>query len=466
MGNDKNLDYLPIGFSNALTGRIHIKLNEQKEYLGRDVKDHFFSGTYYLEDRFGGNFSNCVFHETQIENCNFDVSDFRNCIFVNSTFRNCILGGGTYSSCQFYNCLFEKSSLRFTSFFDLKIFQTDFEEVDVERVMFRQSELIETNFTKCSTSNKVFEDSILLDCNFSETELDIDIIISNYGLSVSDVDIELIRKNRTFPESKFVSKNDFNEYYNSLTEDLEILKVDFFKKTQSNEIIDFGFSLSEIARKKPSNSSFQNELKNLSKFVSYKYQTDKLELFTILKLVSQVDKEIESGQLNHIPQLTSELLMIKLRLEEILSEEIRLIERLNLLTENPIQIKFITEDNVTDEKIYSILSKLGIPVSSVISINRNSPAEIILIAGASAIAIRAFAFFRFRFEIKKLCAENPIFSFTIGSNKIKSKNQEVSLQTQVKSITVGFDLLFSSKKVSAEFRVWIKRVLSKVIELL
>lgn len=114
-------------------------------------------------DLSGRKFTGCTF-----DHCDLSMADLKNTAFQEVIFSNCKLMGLRFDECrQFLLALnFRDCLLNFSSFFKLKMKNTEFKNCTLQEVEFIGTDLTEANFESCDLLGAVFENTILVKADF------------------------------------------------------------------------------------------------------------------------------------------------------------------------------------------------------------------------------------------------------------------------------------------------------------
>lgn len=150
--------------------------------VGNDIKRVYLKG-----DVASGQQTNSNFVECKLDACRFiDISlnrvDWKDCRVTGSIFENCDLGYASFitnhfEDCRFINCRFEDTSISDSTFKNC-----EFKDCDLSHIIIKSSSIEESIFDTCITSNRVIESSLLIDTKWLSMEIDVRLIMGNFGL--------------------------------------------------------------------------------------------------------------------------------------------------------------------------------------------------------------------------------------------------------------------------------------------
>ena len=167
------------------------------------VEDETFKEVNFLEKPLTANeYENCIFY-----NCNFSNTNLSNIVFADCEFRDCNmslakLSNTTLRNIKFIGCkllglhfgdckaflfevYFENSTLNLSSFYKLKLKNTQFINAIIREVDFTEADLTNSKFENCDLSQAVFQQTILEKVDFR----------SSYNYSI-DPEINRIKKSK------------------------------------------------------------------------------------------------------------------------------------------------------------------------------------------------------------------------------------------------------------------------------
>ncbi len=148
------------------------------------IADKDFRGIDYTENKLGkGEYENCVFNgcdfsdsdlsnnhfmECKFIDCNLSNANLKHTMFKEVLFRGCKMLGLKFSDCDsiFMSFNFEVCSLNLSSFFQLKLKNTNFKNCKLQEVDFVESDLTQVLFGDCDLKNAIFERTILEGADF------------------------------------------------------------------------------------------------------------------------------------------------------------------------------------------------------------------------------------------------------------------------------------------------------------
>jgi len=152
------------------------------------MEDYFdnqiFEGIdYTLDGITKGEYDNCTFKNCNFSNVHASNISFVECEFVNCNFSNTIVANSAFREVKFIECkllgvnfqecepfllalYFENCRLIFSSFYQLKLTNTDFINCNLQEVNFTETNLSKANFDNCDLKNAIFDQTNIENANF------------------------------------------------------------------------------------------------------------------------------------------------------------------------------------------------------------------------------------------------------------------------------------------------------------
>lgn len=161
------------------------------KFVGCDWKDSVIRASRFLKSKFGSSsLAYTTFVNTQFEVCRFDDTDFQNCEFDRVVFQDCDFRYLLIKSCRFSRC----------------------------------------EFVRCHTNNKLFETCRFSECVFRKTELQIQTVTENFGITISGYE-GCLREDRPAVSSRTFSVDELPRWLRESTaHPLHKVSVEYFLK--------------------------------------------------------------------------------------------------------------------------------------------------------------------------------------------------------------------------------------------
>lgn len=212
-------------------------------------------------------FKDCVIRDSQFTGCRFDNNSFSTDLIATTTFRN---------------CTFVSSGAHGSEFRDVV-----FEDCDFTNLLIKSSRFLRCRFVRCKTTNKIMEMSMLDDVRFEGTDIQIDTITSNFGLTQSDLIDCGVRTGRPRNEHRVLEAADVASIDMQRFSDLERLRIEYFLDpdlTSGSEALDSALDVTRWLMIYRNPGSFVDLFQLFSEFVIQMFERDRITLQTVLML--------------------------------------------------------------------------------------------------------------------------------------------------------------------------------------
>jgi uncharacterized protein YjbI with pentapeptide repeats len=280
---------------NIISSRLENINAETVSFNNSDIKDsHVTSSTFNKCNFNHASHNNNLQNNNRYLNCSFNqtsitLSDFRNCVFEKCDFSNVII-----SDCRFFNC----------------------------------------HFDHCQTTNKMIESSLILDCIFKSTNIEIDTILGNFGLTKENIE-------KSFIEDKNSKRKKYNlaqfsvvisELKHKSPNNIQKFRLAYFEKPSiisdlSSEVEDL-FVVSDCLTLGQNPNRFKLHIEKLHEFLLYEFEKDNLRLRTLIQLF-----EI-SSKLSDTFASKSEFIDLQRTIDGVFLTLERILEKYFLVAEN------------------------------------------------------------------------------------------------------------------------------------
>lgn len=232
-----------------------------------------------------------------------DYVDFKDSHIEQSSFLRTSFDYGAIINCEFNSvvfedCHFHNVSINACTFTSVKFFDCNLEHMVIEGCKF-----IDCEFINCSTSNKLFEFCLFSNTKFDSTDIQLQTILDNLGLSKKMMRNLQIRDMSVDEEFSIINiEKDINEIEYSAFERMSIefyLKSNLLHNLNGLEDLLKAETWREVARVPV---TFLNTLKLLYEFTVNLYHRNLCTLLPLLKLHNLTNQFIESRAIpeNHL----------------------------------------------------------------------------------------------------------------------------------------------------------------------
>ncbi len=128
------------------------------EILSADYEECKLIGCNGGKSMSGASFTDCIF-----ENCDLSIANLHNVTFNNIEFIGCKMLGLQFQDCShlLFSVRFEHCALNMSSFYDVKMKDTEFSKCTLKETDFSQSDLTNATFDECDLHLAIFEQTNL-----------------------------------------------------------------------------------------------------------------------------------------------------------------------------------------------------------------------------------------------------------------------------------------------------------------
>src|ERR1044071_6398293 len=315
------------------------------------------------------NFVECVLHDIDAANVDFSECDFKDCIIREAVFRDCTFDGNSFSIDFVSGSRFERTTFFNSGMHGCEFRDVTFVECDLTNLLIKSSKFVRCRFVGCKTSNKVMEMSRLDQVTFERTDIQIDTITSNFGLTAGDLVGAGVRTARPRDPHRLVAPEDVDQIVTPSLSDVERLRLAYFVRpdfVDGSEALDSALDVTRWTRTYKNPSSFIELFEAFAEFLVTCFEHDRVTLHTIL-LLHHVTNSLSSAR-----ELSSDLQRVyiaiggvHLMLSRIVEDFLELLGRLiatsngslRLILEGPLEVSYY------QQKLASWLDKKATVVS-------------------------------------------------------------------------------------------------------
>lgn len=253
-----------IEHGNIILSRMEAMEVSSTDFAYVDFKDSNIIRTSFDRTSFDyGAIINCNIEETRFHSCHFQNVSITNTVFNQTVFEECDLSNMVIETCRFYNC----------------------------------------QFLNCTTSNKLIESSLFHNTTFLKTDIQLQTITENFGLTANDISLSGIRNLSIREDFKYVDK-DFLErmLLTGEVNSIEKFKLEYFLDPsvliEGSEFIDSTFKLEEWLKLVEIPATFINLLRYYHQFLTMKYEEGESPFYPLIKLHSLTASITNNIQVN------------------------------------------------------------------------------------------------------------------------------------------------------------------------
>lgn len=371
--------------NSLLTGehREFHKIHPANIVLSKVQNMHSLGGAFEYVD-----FKDSYILKTTFKQCSFDYAAIINCDFSETEFLNC----------TFHNVSITNTTFRRVSFVDCKL----------DHMVIESCKFDECSFINCTTSNKLFDYCLLLGCLFQETDLQVQTIIGNFGLTKQSLTRCHIRDKSAGEKFDFLDIEQLQDY--SVSTGLEAFKLEYFcdeKIIQDGaEVFDKTFELDTWVATAKIALTFTNLITLYHEFLVDRYEKGLCAIYPIIRLHTITGYLVDSNSLESTAMTAVYGVHMSLASYvegylALVSDSIKSLSNpLILLVNGPLQ-----KDFYLSEMSY-FFDHDGLSITKIIK--HNSPNELFVSWQSVANAVPIIALFlasRFKLEFKKLSSE-------------------------------------------------------------
>lgn len=222
-------------------------------------------------------FTRCDFKDNAIRSCQFRDSKFGSSSMAYNTVVNSIFEGCAFQDTDIQNCEFDR---------------TTFIRCDLRNILVKSCTFNQCEFRGCQTNNKVFETCRLTECSFHSTELQVQTVAENFGLTARSLHGTL-RDNRGDARHRKLAPNDLRRWVRSdATHPLQKLCLHYFLEESlldGSTHLDTCLNVASWLPAFRTAGSFAVVLNRWIEFLLWLYERDQLAVHTLIRLHSMTD---------------------------------------------------------------------------------------------------------------------------------------------------------------------------------
>jgi len=404
----------------------HIQANFGKEIYRKALK-----GT--ANNLAAGSFQNViesVFDGALLANCDFSNTDFKDCLFKRARLNKCkfnilTFATSTLSDCRFTECTFSNSTFQNCTFQRVR-----FSLCDLSKLLVKECRFIDCIFEKCNTSNKLLEMCLVIGSRFCSTDIQIDTILSNFGITLGCLKNSRIRSGRTDGDFVFIDAGHLRSAAKKAqisTPALIDIRLDFFEDENllvGSSGLDRALTVETWTQISNNLGSFLQVYRAFTDFLVLLYENDLLYWHSILKLHDLSGSFVKScGGLPF--ETTTTLMGIHQQLSIYVEDTLLLAE--NIADKGGCHLEFVVNgptDQTTVKAILSPLFENAEPPLITRLQRRNSPWQLGLDFLSNHHCFRAIILLlatRIKCDIRKIKDQNASITCKTGWKKPKEK---------------------------------------------
>jgi uncharacterized protein YjbI with pentapeptide repeats len=370
----------------------------------------------------------CNVIESALESFVTERTDFTRCDFKDNAIRSCRFRDSKFDSSTFaYNAVvgtrFERCSFGDTDIQHCEFEGTQFHRCDLRNVLIKACTFLNCEFQDCITNNKVFETCRLSNCRFAGTELQVQSIAENFGITLNQYK-GMLRDGRSDSSHLKLSPPKVDPAdARFAAHPLHQLSLEYFLSESlldGSGALDRCFAIDTWLPRSRSAGSFSLVLSRWSEFLIWLFERDELVLHVLLRLHTTTN-----GLIQAIESITvhtawiAQLRGVHLSLARIVDQFLVVLENSAMSPSN--QLSFIVEGGSTPSWYYRNLKPLfdRAPGMQIVRLTKhNSPWDLSVLLSHGGVFFVMALFFatRTRFELSKY------------TEKLAKADQRLSLQ--------------------------------------
>ncbi len=280
------------GFTSPAATRIHFDGGDPGNVFGRELRNVEVTGILRdLQTAPKCNVIDTVFQSFVADSIDFTRCDFKDDAIRSSTFSRCHFDYLSFAYNAIFDCRFELSTFKDTDIHNCEFVDSLFVECDLSHVLIKNCTFIGCEFQNCHTSNKVFETSRFADCKFHGTELQVETVEDNFGITSTTYDGRL-RDDRVDNPHRKLAIEELHSLLNSPDRHpLKKLNLDYFIKSTllgGSLFLDYAVKLESWIPLSRTAGSFAVVLSQWVEFILWLYERDQLTIHTVICLHSMI----------------------------------------------------------------------------------------------------------------------------------------------------------------------------------
>jgi len=409
----------------------------------REVRSIRLSGCF----RNGRTAPTCNIIETVLDDFTAEAADFTRCDFKDNAFRSCRFLRCTFTSTSILfntvtDSVFEGCSFQDTVIQDTEFRRSVFQQCDLSHILIKACTFDRCEFIDCRTSNKVFEVCRFTDCAFNGTELQLQSIAENFGITAAAYHGSL-RDGRADGPHRKIESNDLQEWLQTASaHPLHKLSVEYFllgTLLKGSRYLDALVDLSTWLPMFRTATSFMLALNQLVIFLIGLYDRDQLTTHAVVAVHGMTDELLK--KLEQAPTNQSALASIggaHLSLARIVDQYLIILEDCSTaFTHGAV---FLVEGEQNEAYYKKVLGPLFQRADARISrlVPHNSPWELAVVFPPHSRVLLFWALFlatRTRIELSRVSRIVPLATAPVKSSPTKRGRRKQDVPVAYSAVT-------------------------------
>jgi len=227
-----------------------------------------------------------------VQSSTFTSCDIKDSAVRESRFVDTSFGSSSITHNSFAISVFERCAFRYTDIQNCDFIETVFLNCDLRNLLIKNCSFNRCTFRDCWTSNKLLEMSRLSECNFENTDIQIETIAENFGLTVSGF-TGRIRDGLADDPHKIIPVSQLPRWLrSSAAHPLQKLSVDYFLKgtlLEGSPYLDESWNVRTWLPMFKRAGSFIVVLTQLVDFLIWLYDRGDLPIHTLIRFHSMTN---------------------------------------------------------------------------------------------------------------------------------------------------------------------------------
>ena len=424
--------------SNTVNQILVFDTKKSAKVIGHEIKSCVIKGV--INERHTITPANIVL--SKVEECSFiganlEYVDIKDTLILNSKIQNTSFDFGAFINSEFEvltfnNCKFHNVSITGSNFKTVIFLDCDLSNMVIESCKFE-----DCKFINCKTSNKLFELCLFSNITFEKTNIQIQTIIENFGITHESIINSSIRDKTINEDFSIINKEKLADLDNLTV--VERWNADYYLNPnvllEGTSSLDALFDINNWNKTARIPQTFSNLVALLSEFFQHNYEIGKCSIFNILKLHSFTNSIIsEMGDsIRRMPEISGSHMIMSSIVDEYLKCYSGVLSNIQnptvLLMNGPMEPEYY------QRFFYDTLHIEDVNVIKVIK--HNSPNEVFIswneIASIAPI-IAIFMASKFNFELRKYISSD---SLNINNSGLRIENTPKT--EKVFQLSLGFD---------------------------
>jgi uncharacterized protein YjbI with pentapeptide repeats len=234
------------------------------------------------------NFISCIFENAAFRDLDISGCDFKDTLVVDCEFSRCRINSATHTASIYKASTFNHCNFHNAAITDCEYYNVDFIDCDLDNVLIKNSRLYTSRFISCATSTHVFENCIFVKTEFERSEIELRMLVSNFGLKASFMIDNRVRDNRRSQLRAYIAEDEVvSTALKDRSDPLALLAMQYFSDGHllgAADGLDAAFDLRAWARMARQPASFAQLIELFAEFLVTAYENNEVDMHKILLL--------------------------------------------------------------------------------------------------------------------------------------------------------------------------------------